>query len=179
MDLYFIAIIPHLTLRKEIFSLKEEIFTNTGAKKAMNSPAHITIQRPFRRDRAFEEILTSHLELFAKKRNSFKISLSGFSCFEPRTIFLDVKESQELAQLHQELNSVLIDSLKFESKELNTNITPHITIANRDLNKKEFYRVWPTYKNRLFNAEFTVISVFLLKHNGRNWDIIQEFLFKN
>jgi 2'-5' RNA ligase len=179
MDLYFIAVLPHLALRKEILSLKEEIFANTSAKKAINSPAHITIQRPFRRDRAFEEILTSHLELFAKKQNSFKISLSGFGCFDPRTIFVDVKESQELVNLHQELNFVLLDSLKFELKELNTNITPHVTIANRDLNQKEFYRVWPTYKNRVFNAEFTVKSIFLLKYNGRNWDIIQEFLFKN
>ena len=178
MDLYFIAIIPHLTLRREIFSLKEEIFTNTGAKKAINSPAHITIQRPFRRDRAFEKIMISNLESFAKKQNTFKISLSGFGCFEPQTIFVDVKESRELAQLHQELNSALLDTLDFEPKKLNTKITPHVTIANRDLDKKEFYRIWPTYKNRIFNAEFTVKSIFLLKHNGRNWDIIQEFLFK-
>jgi len=178
MDLYFIAIIPHLTLRKEILTLKEEIFTNTGAKKAMNSPAHITIQRPFRRNRAFEKIMISNLESFAKKRNTFKISLSGFGCFEPRTIFVDVKEPQKLVQLHQELNSILLNTLDFEPKELNTNITPHVTIAIRDLDKKEFYRVWPSYKNKLFNAEFTVKSIFLLKHNGRSWDIIQEFLFK-
>ena len=179
MDLYFIAIIPHLSLRKEIFALKEEIFTKTSAKKAMNSPAHITIQRPFRRDCTFKEILTSHLESFTKKQNSFKISLFGFGCFEPRTIFVDVKESEKLVKLHYELNSLLLNTLDFEPKELNTNITPHVTIANRDLDKKEFYRIWPTYKNRLFNAEFTVKSIFLLKHNGRSWDIIQEFLFKN
>lgn len=179
MDLYFIALIPNHTLRKEIYALKEDLFTNTGAKKAMNSPAHITIQRPFRRDDSFENKLVSSLKQFAEKQNSFKISLSGFGCFEPKTIFIDVLESQELMKLHQELNSFLSDLLKYESKELNTNIKPHITIANRDLDKKEFYRVWLEYKTRIFNAEFSVKSIFLLKHNSKNWDIIQEFLFKN
>ena len=179
MSLYFIALIPDLSLRKEIKVLKDEIYTNTGAKKALNSPAHITIQRPFRRDDDFEDLLVSNLKLFATDQKSFKVKLSGFNCFKPRTIFVDVIASQELNKLHQELNSLLTDQLAFEQKELSKNITPHVTIATRDLDKKEFYRVWPTYKNRVFNAKFTVRSIFLLKHNGKNWDTIQEFLFKN
>jgi 2'-5' RNA ligase len=179
MDLYFVALIPHLALRKEIKALKKEIHTNTGAKKALNSPAHITIQRPFKRDNCFEDNLVSNLNLFAAKQKSFVITLSGFDCFKPRTIFVDVQESPFLKKLNQEINSVLFDELDFDQKELSTNINPHITIATRDLNKKEFFRVWPTYKNRVFDAKFMVKSIFLLKHNGKNWDIIQEFLFKN
>ena len=179
MSLYFITLIPDLSLRKEIKALKDEIYTNTGAKKALNSPAHITIQRPFRRDDDFEDLLVSNLNLFASGQKSFKVKLSGFNCFKPRTIFVDVIASQELNKLHQELNSLLTDQLAFEQKELSKNTTPHVTIATRDLDKKEFYRVWPTYKNRVFNAKFTVRSIFLLKHNGKNWDTIQEFLFKN
>jgi len=179
MDLYFIALLPHIALRKEIHVLKEEIFINTGANKAMNSPAHITIQRPFRRYDSFESKLISSLKQFAEKQKSFTISLSGFGCFQPRTIFIDVLESQELIKLHQQLNTFLFGQLNIEKKELSKNMTPHITIANRDLNEMNFYKVWPTYKNRVFNAEFTAKSLFLLKHNGIKWDIIQEFLFKN
>ncbi len=179
MDLYFIALVPPLDLRKEIHALKEEIFLNTGAKKAMNSSAHITIQRPFRREATFEEKLNSHLNLFAKKQNSFKVLLSGFGCFTPRTIFVDVLASQQLISLHQKLNTMLLGHLQFNEKELSKNITPHVTIANRDLLNKEFYRVWPDYQNRKFVAKFLVKSVFLFKHNGKNWDIIQKFLFKN
>ena len=178
-DLYFIALVPPLALRKEIKVLKEEIFTKTGAKKALNSPAHITIQRPFRREAAFEEKLNSYLNLFAKKQNSFEVFLSGFGCFTPRTIFVEVLALQELINLHQKLNTILLDQLQFKEKELSKNITPHVTIANRDLLDKEFYSVWPDYQNRKFDAKFTVKSIFLLKHNGKCWDIIQEFLFKN
>jgi len=53
-----------------------------------------------------------------------------------------------------------------------------MTIATRDLNKGKFYKVWPTYKNRRYHGEFTVKSIFLLKHNGTSWDILQEFLFE-
>ncbi len=147
----------------------------------MNSPAHITIQRPFRRGDSFENKLFSPLKQFAEKQKLFTISLSGFGCFESRTIFVDVLDSQELIKLHQELNTFLFGQLNIEKKELNDNITPHITIANRDLNEKEFHRVWSTYKNKSFEAEFKVKSIFLLKHKGGggNWDTIQEFLFKN
>jgi 2'-5' RNA ligase len=93
MDLYFVALIPHLALRKEIKALKKEIHTNTGAKKALNSPAHITIQRPFKRDNCFEDNLVSSLKLFASNQKSFVITLSrctGISIFkkaEPRDQF--------------------------------------------------------------------------------------------
>ncbi len=71
MSLYFIALIPDLSLRKEIKALKDEIYTNTDAKKALNSPAHITIQRPFRRDNDFEDLLVSNLKLFMFGQKSF------------------------------------------------------------------------------------------------------------
>jgi len=178
MDLYFIALIPHQALRAEISALKNEIFNNTGSKKALNSPAHITLQRPFRRNHEFEVNLISCLKLFASKQKSFKISLSGFDYFEPRVIFVDVLKSKELNILQTNLNLVLLDQLAFEQKELNVHIHPHMTIATRDLSKNAFYKVWPTYKNRRYHGEFTVKSIFLLKHNGTSWDILQEFLFK-
>jgi len=178
MALYFIALIPVPGLRKEIRSLKDEIKTVTGAKKALNSPAHITLQRPFKRIIEFEEKLISKLKLFAEAQYPFTVSLSGFDCFEPRVIFVAIQNSKEIQKLHTELNSFLLDYLDFETKEINTNIHLHITIATRDLNKNIFHKVWPRYKDRKFNRKFTVKSIFLLEHNGKSWDVIQEFLFE-
>lgn len=178
MALYFIALIPHAALRKEIRALKDEININSGAKKALNSPAHITLQRPFKRDTKFEGKLISKLKLFAETHYSFTVSLSGFDCFEPRVIFVAIQNSEEIQKLHTELNSLLVDHLDFESKEISTNIHPHITIATRDLSKKSFCDVWPTYKDRKFIRAYTAKSIFLLKHNGKSWNILQEFLFK-
>lgn len=177
MDLYVIVLIPNLDLRKEIKVLKNEIKTNTGSKKALNSPAHITIQRPFRREVEFEEKLIHSLNVFASIQDLFTVTLAGFDCFEPRVIFVNVKKSKEIQKIHTELNSVLLDQLGFAHKEISLEIHPHITIANRDLSKRAFYKVWPTYKDRKFKAEFKVKSIFLLKHNGSSWDIFREFLF--
>lgn len=178
MDLYFIALIPHPALSKEIRALKDEIYKNTGAKKAFNAPAHITIQRPFRRADTFENKLKDTLKLFAAGQNSFSIALSGFGCFEPRVIFVDVLKTTALLRLHADLYTVLSDDLDFKPKEMNETIHPHVTIATRDLNKSSFYKVWPTYKDREFENEFTAKSIFLLKHNGKIWEILDEFLFK-
>ncbi|MEN8187723.1 MAG: 2'-5' RNA ligase family protein, partial [Bacteroidota bacterium] len=170
---------PHSALRNEIRSLKEEIKKYTGAKKSLNSPAHITIQRPFRKDSEFEVKLINDLQLFAAKQKSFTVNISGFGCFEPRVIFIDVLVSKEIQELHTGLNSVLLDQLGFENKEINKNIHPHITIATRDLSKSAFDKVWPSYQKRKFDTEFTVKSIFLLKHNGKFWDVIQEFSFRD
>ena len=178
MALYFVALIPLTTLRKEIKALKNEIKINTGAEKALNAPAHITLQRPFKRTAEFEGKLISHLKLFASLQNSSIVSLTGFDSFEPRVIFVDVQNSNEIQKLHIGLNSVLLDELGFEKKEISTNIHPHITIATRDLSKEAFREVWPSYKDRKFKSEFRVKSIFLLKHNGKSWDVLQEFLFE-
>jgi len=177
MDLYVIVLIPNLELRKEIKLLKNEIKTRTGSKKALNSPAHITIQRPFRRDIVFEDNLINKLNVFAACQETFIVNLSGFDCFEPRVIFVDIKKSKEIQKLHIELNNVLLGQLDFELKEISLDIHPHITIANRDLSKSNFYKVWPSYNDREFEAEFKVKSIFLLKHNGSSWDTFREFLF--
>lgn len=178
MDLYFIALIPHQALRAEIRALKNEIFNNTGSKKALNSPAHITLQRPFRRNSEFEVNLISCLKLFADRQKSFTVSISGFDYFEPRVIFVNILKSKELYELHANLNLVLLDQLAFEQKEINVHIRPHITIATRDLSRNDFYKVWPAYKNRKYHGEFKAKSIFLLKHNGTSWGIMQEFLFE-
>jgi hypothetical protein len=53
-----------------------------------------------------------------------------------------------------------------------------MTIATRDLTEKAFEKAWPEYRPRIFQAGFIVKSLFLLKHNGKFWEINREFLFK-
>lgn len=177
MDLYVIVLIPHLDLKNKIKALKVEIQSLTGSKKALNSPAHITLQRPFRKESEIEDKLMKALKLFATKQKPFQVNLSNFDCFEPRVIFVNIQKSYELKKLHSDLNFVLLDHLNFKQKEINTTIHPHITIASGDLSQSWFYKIWPAYKDRKFMDSFNVQSIFLLKHNGKLWNVHQEFLF--
>jgi 2'-5' RNA ligase len=176
-DLYFIALIPGEDLREKIRILKEEFREHYGAKHALKSPAHITLQRPFRRDEIQEERIIIALERFSKDQEEFKVSLSGFDRFEPRVIYIKVSDHIKINQLHYRLNQVLQKDLNFLEKEMNIKIHPHMTLATRDLDKKAFYRAWSDFKERSFSAVFMVRSLFLLKHNGKYWDICREFPF--
>ena len=177
MALYLIALIPNLDLRNRIEALKLEIREKFGVKHALKSPAHITLQKPFKRIQEDEPILIRSLQKFASGQTSFQVDLSGFGCFPPRVLFVNIKNHKKIISLHAQLNKLLIETLGFKEEETNQNIHPHITIATRDLSEKDFKRVWKEFETRVFETSFLVKSIFLLKHNGKIWDIFQEFQF--
>lgn len=166
-----------MKLRAKVKSFKEEMKTNFGAAHALKSPAHITLQMPFRRPEGDEQRIIKKLKEFSELQSSFEIQLDGFDCFTPRVIFIRVANHQPIIELHQKLNSVLSSELNFNDKALTHRLHPHMTIATRDLTEEAFDKAWPQYKSRDFIASFRADSLFLLKHNGKHWDIFEEIQF--
>lgn len=179
MNLYFIALIPHHELREEIRALKEELKERFNVKHALKSPAHITLHMPFKRSSEDEPHIIHTLEYFASRQHSFSIALSGFGCFSSRVIFVRVENHQSITHLHAQLNEALINQMGFNKNAIKPEVHPHLTIATRDLYKAAFKEAWPEFQKREFKASFTAKSIFLLKHNGRHWDIYREFFFDN
>jgi 2'-5' RNA ligase len=177
VSLYFIAIIPHANLRDQIKGIKERMQTEYGSGHALKSPAHITLQIPFKRSSAEEARLAEALRRFAADEQSFSLELNGYGAFAPRVIFIKIVEPDPVARLHSHLKKVLIEELHFNHDEVMNAIQPHITVATRDLTKEAFNEAWPEFQNQAFRASFEVKSIFLLKHNGRHWDILEEFPF--
>jgi 2'-5' RNA ligase len=178
MHLYFIALVPHHELREEVKVLKEEMQERFYARHALKSPAHITLQMPFKRRVEDELQMTQALEDFASRQHPFTITLSDFGCFAPRVIFVKIENPEPIADLHAQLNQLLLHKLGFQKKEISQEVHPHMTIATRDLKKSAFKQAWSEFQQRTFKATFTVKSLFLLKHNGRHWEIYREFLFE-
>ena len=176
-QLYFIALVPGRELREQVKFLKEEMKMNYGSSHALKSPAHITMQMPFRRPETDEQIIIKTLEEFCKEQTSFDIALNGFDCFAPRVIFIRIINHKPVISLHKKLNKVLKSDLNFSSRVLTHQLHPHMTIATRDLSEKAFEQAWPQYESREFEASFTVNSLFLLKHNGTHWDMFRELFF--
>jgi len=179
VNLYLLALVPHIELLDEIEALKEEIKERFNAAHALKSPAHITLQMPFRRSVEDEPYLINTLQEFAAGQNALLIKLSGFDCFLPRVIFVKVIDHGPVISAHAQLKQALIDNMKFEEKEVTQNIHPHMTIASRDLDVEAFNKAWVEFEKREFKASFWAKSLFLLKHNGESWDIYREFLFKS
>ena len=178
LNLYFIALIPHIALRAQVKAFKEELKERFNATKALRSPAHITLQMPFKISTQDEPYLMDTLQEFATVQKKFLVKLSGFDCFSPKVIFVKVMDHEPIISVHTQLRQVLSDKMEFKENMLTHNLHPHMTIATRDLSVEAFGSAWGEFKKREFEASFLTKSLFLLKHNGKFWEIYREFLFK-
>ena len=147
-----------------------------GAAHALKAPAHITFQMPFWKEEKKVEAMSASLKNFAGQESEFQVALHGFDCFAPRVLFVKIVDPKPLVILHAKFKKVLREEVGILSKDT-FDFHPHMTIATRDLSEEAFEKAWPEFRVRKFEATFLVKSLFLLKHNGRNWDIYREFLF--
>jgi 2'-5' RNA ligase len=175
--LYFIAIVPHGSLCDEIRVVKERMLDRYGAGHALKSPAHITLQMPFKRVPSAERGLCDALAGFAMKEKPFTLELNGYGAFVPRVIFIKIVEPGPVKSLHRRLRDVMLTELEFGHDEIMDDVQPHITVATRDLSRDAFRDAWPEMKDEEFVSTFEVRSIFLLRHNGRSWDLLEEFPF--
>mgnify|MGYP002362169927 FL=1 len=169
---YFIALMLPLPLQEAVEVLKQELEQTHGLRGALRSPAHITLHRPFSWPEEKESILLQKLGSFSFGPD-FEVTLKDFGFFEPRVIYIHVLPNPALDDLHERLKRFAMRELKlFNEAEDMRGFHPHITIANRDLKKPDFYALQPIYTNRSFGGSFTCSSVSLLKL-GHKWRVIQ------
>lgn len=174
---YFIAIVPPEPLLSEIQQIKKGISDSYRTKGALRSPGHITLHMPFSWEEEKEEKLVVALQSF-QFNEQVQVSLSGFSCFEPRVVFIRVNEEEILFQLQAALVQHVKKQLQlFNQSDSLRGFHPHITVAFRDLKKTEFYKIWDEYKDKPFEASFMCEAVCLLKQRGERWVIYKTFRF--
>lgn len=177
IHLYFIALVPPQDLRDRVRALKKEMRDRFGAGHALKSPAHITLQMPFRWPKGEEQQLTDLLNRFRTGPSPFRIELDGYDCFAPRVIFLRVLDHDPIAELASSLKAELQKEIGLADRQVHHPFHPHLTIATRDLTEEAFHRAWPEYRERPFSASFQAEGFTLLKHNGKYWEIYREFSF--
>jgi 2'-5' RNA ligase len=177
--LYFIAICPNDRLKEKIHQQKEWIYQKYGVKGAFRSSAHITLQMPFKMGIKKRVELLEDLHVFAESIKTFRVQLNGFDCFEPRVVFIKVFENEQLNLLQNELIPVLKQHQIFNSTHNNRGFHPHITVAFRDLKKRDFYPLWNDVKNISFDESFLAEGLTLYQHNGKGWDEEEFIPFKD
>ena len=176
MNMYYIAVVLPEPLNERVLALKQYMLDKYNCKVGLKSPAHITIIPPFWTDAAKEPGLISDLDSLSTTISSFMLSTDNFSAFKPRTIFVAVKESGELNMVKQKAES-LFTSKDYSIKKEGRPFHPHITIATRDLFKKDFAEAWPYFENKEIREEWVVEGLSLLRHNKKNWDVIHTSQF--
>lgn len=100
--------------------------------------------------------------------------LKDFDFFEPRVVFVDVVENENL----NKLQSQVVDTCRKQLKLDNANYKdrpfhPHITIGFRDLKKPMFYKAKKEFENRRVTLEFEANKVSLLQHDGKRWYVVE------
>ena len=177
---YFIAFIPPSPVWEEVQALKEHFHTNYHSKAALNSPPHITLHMPFRWKEEKEASMIERLKEFVKRFDPVKICLDNFGSFPPRVVFLNVVKSLELEAVQKEIQRFCKTQFNlFNANYREEPYHPHLTLAFRDLKKSAYQEAWNEFKSKEFKAEFMADKVALLKHDGKKWIVLKEFLLES
>src|SRR5688500_7391773 len=136
--LYFIAIVAPGHINEQVLIWKKYMEQHYGCNVDLRSPAHTTLLRQFAMPSEIEPALSDPLSLFCSREKSFSIHLRHFDSFAPKVIFVHVQPGEPLLQIKYRLDEHLISLKDFSFKKEQRPFHPHITIANRDLPKKDF-----------------------------------------
>ncbi|MEX2234502.1 MAG: 2'-5' RNA ligase family protein [Cyclobacteriaceae bacterium] len=177
---YFVAIIPPSPVFEEALKLKEYFKEKYGSKAALNSPPHVTLHMPFLWNEKKEKKLITKLQDFSRRCDPLKVCLDNFSSFPPRVIFINVAESDALDELQKRLHRFFKRELDiFNANYKEQPYHPHLTLAFRDLKKAQYHLAWEEFSKKELKAEFMADKIALLKHNGKSWDVLKEFLLES
>ena len=175
--MYFVAIVLPDELNQKVLKHKEYMFEKFGCKVGLKSPAHITLIPPFWMEVEKEFLLIEDLQRL-NYFNPFIVQTHHFSSFQPRTIFIALSPNQILIQLKKLVDTTL-EKNGYKIKAETRPFHPHITIATRDLHKKDFAQAWPHFEARKFEVDWLVQGISILRHNKKNWDVIFTSQFQN
>lgn len=176
-QLFFIALLPPPEVQKKATEIKQHFAEVYNSRAALKSPPHITLQPPFKWSLDDYPQLIKVLQGIARNQSPIPMVLDGFAAFKPRVIFIKVLKTQELYVIHKETLDNLESSLGIiDPLSKKRPFKPHLTVAFRDLTKPNFYQAWDEFADKPFYFQFIVPRLTLLRHNGKGWDIDQEFV---
>lgn len=173
---YFIAIVPPSPVFDRVEAWKQKFGTELNTRAALRSPAHITLHMPFEWKDKKRTALMEGLSAFAATQTSFVLRLANFGAFPPRVIFIDVVPNESLSQLQHNLSRFCRQQYQlFNANRQDLPFHPHLTVAFRDLKKKDFAHAWAMVEHEPFVAEFQVSELALLQHDGKLWRLAEKF----
>jgi 2'-5' RNA ligase len=176
--MYFIAAAAPAAINAQVLEWKHYMRDHFGCTVALRSPAHVTLIPPFWMNEELEPQLIDDVAGFASQQFSLDIGLKNFDAFKPRVVFVHVEENEALAKLKSSLEQFLLSKNKYPVKKETRPFHAHLTIANRDLRKKDFAVAFEHFCKIEYAACFPVHQLTLFKHDGSKWVVHYEWKFK-
>jgi 2'-5' RNA ligase len=179
MTLYLTAILPPALLAEEIDDIRKEISEKYKIYAALKPPVHITLYRPLRIPSAQEKNLIQLLKPVSFMHNPFEQKLQNFDSFNNKTLFIHCVKQPMLNNLQKDVSAVYHkNKLDPEENKSSSAFHPHITIAFRDVSREIFIPLWAEFKNRKLKRSFTIDRFTLLRHDGKQWQPLEDFLLQ-
>lgn len=176
-NLYLLAILPPEDLSRQIHEIRVQCAEKFGVQKALKPPVHITLYRPFKAVEAFENKLIRLIHSAASGLKPFHQDLENFEAFDMHAVVIRASKNSGITALHRSIASVFrkneIDKLPAGKNSLP--FRPHLTIAYRDILPEVFPMIWEEYKDLKFKRSFKADHFSLLKHDGTQWNLLEDF----
>ncbi|MCK4554853.1 2'-5' RNA ligase family protein [Candidatus Parcubacteria bacterium] len=173
-------------------NLKQIIFEKFKSRKAQDWKPHITIAERVLIPKQKMDNVLKQLKHICDNTKPFNIQIDKLEFVEianspfeyPYAIWFKIKKPKALVNLNCQINNKLYSCFKRPSMK-SSMYNPHITLAYRDLTKKNFMQAKKFFKNNLFHViknfkNIPINSLQLIHHKNNN--IAKEFRsfnFKN
>ena len=176
--MYFLAIVLPKDLNEKVLKYKHIMQQKYNCRVGLKSPAHITLVPPFWMEQNKEQHLLRDIDLISSRYSPFIIVTDNFSAFKLKTIFIALAPNKHLDEVKAATDNFFMNNLFYSIKTDTRSFHPHITIATRDLFKKDFFEIWPWFESQKFFEEWKAEGIAVLRHNKKNWDVIHTSQFK-
>lgn len=179
MHKYFLAILPPDQISSEIISFQKEIESHYGSVHAQKTPPHITVIPPFTCEPEKLSEFIGSLAVFLKDKltNGIIVELSSFQRFENRTLFVDVAKNEAFERFCKRLKLFFNQQRIVKQRIEKHFFVPHITIANKDIKKRDFNAAWKSFKTREYQRVFNLKTLVVLKLEENKWVVLHEVKF--
>lgn len=166
--LYFIGIVFEKTISSRIQSLKEAARSRFDSRKALRSPAHITLAAPFHYEARQIQLIKAVVE--EMKGAAFPIHLQGAGRFGKRVIFVKTGSHKELSRYREHLEEKL---QPFAIDTRTKKFHPHVTIAFKDLKEDVFQEAYAYFSDKCDIGVSRHWKLVILELYPYGWKILQ------
>lgn len=165
-------------LEERVMQFRKEIAHRYRSVAALKPMGHVSLQESFAYDdRMLADMQNKLAEVFDHTA-PFRVELENFGAFPSHTIFVAIRNFFPFMQLRDRLYRHLGRENAMPAIVSSRAITPHITVAYRDLAPEAFDRAWSDFCQREFSGEFTAAAAHLMEHCGK-WRTVRAFPFRN
>lgn len=169
-SLYFIALLPPPDIQAEVTAFKAYAAEHFQSRRALNSPPHITLIPPFRFEEAPARALRADLDAWQREQPPFTVQLDGFAAFPPRVIYVDIRPNEQLARYQQALADWLAAQYDISGSSPH-GFHPHMTVAFKDLKRRQFPAAWSYFQALPYQRQFVVERLYLLGWVAGRWQV--------